>query len=247
MNNLRNEIIKDLKEKFQHDKGVLGLILAGSSSTDCILNKNSDLDFIVITVNQGGRFEFYHKQGIWVEIFYEDEKRIKKCFDDNDEIMINCFKDGKILIDTKDKLAKLKNLAKTIGNEYNLSDYNLKKLKYRFQVMLLKIKNAYLEKDLDKIIFLCMYLFPYLLRGIYIVNHKIPPTLSLWFSKRNLAKLKGGELAINLFKAIIDYSNNNIDDIYNKFILLNEFLNSQMGGALKEWKDIRKEQHQTFL
>lgn len=247
MINPRDKIIKALKAKFLKKKEVIGLVLAGSSSSGYILNKNSDLDFIVVTSNEGGSFEFFHDKNIWVEIFYEDEERIKKCFDDNDEIMINCFKDGEILIDNDKKLVKLKKLAKTIESGYKLSDYNLMRLKYRLQVMLLKIKNAYLEKKLDKIIFLCIYVFPHLLRGIYIINRRTPPTLSLWYDEKDISKLEGGELAVNLFKVMVSSSNDNIDDIYNKFILLHNFLNNEMGGAIEAWKDTRRVHYQTFI
>lgn len=248
MNSIRDEIIQDTKRKFQADSNIIGLILGGSSSGHSQIRKNSDIDFVVVATKQRRGFEFYYDRGIWVEIFYEDEERIKKCFEDNDEIMINCFKDGRILIDTKRRLAKLKNLAEDITKDYKICDYNLKKLKYRFQVMLLKIKNAYLEKDIEKLTFLCMYVFPYLIRGIYIINHKIPPTLCLWYDRDKLLKLEGGDLLVNLSETIRSSSvNQNIDKIYNDFMQLKNFLDSKTGGALEGWKDKRKEHFQTFL
>jgi len=248
MDSIRNKIINNVKKKFESNNNVIGLVLAGSSSGYNQINKNSDIDFIAVTVDSGGRFEFYHDKGIWVEIFYEDEERVKKCFEDNDEIMINCFKDGRILIDNKGLIKELKKLAINIAKNYRLSDYNLKRLKYRFQVMLLKIKNAYLERDLDKLIFSCMYVFPHLIRGLYIINHKIPPTLCLWYDKNRISKLEGGDLLVSLFELIRNSSGKqNIDEIYNIFMRLNNFLDSKTGGAFKEWKDKRKEHFQTFL
>jgi len=248
MDNIRDKIIQNVKKKFKADSNVIGLVLAGSSSDNNGINKNSDIDFIVITISPGGQFEFYYDKGMWVEIFYEDEERIKKCFKDNDEIMINCLKDGRILIDDRGLIKELKESAVKIAKDYNLSDYNLKRLKYRFQVMLLKIKNAYLEKDLDKLIFLCMYVFPHLIRGVYIINHKIPPTLGLWYDKDRISKLEGGELLVNLFEAIGNSnSKQDVDGIYDIFMRLNNLLDSKTGGAFKDWKDKRKKQFQTFL
>lgn len=251
MPSTRNKIIQDLKKKLQSDRSVVGLLLAGSSLNSAKVNENSDLDFIVVTTDQGGRFEFYYDKEVWVEIFYEDEGRVEKCFADNDEIMINCFREGRIIIDTRGTLARLKKLAEMLGKTYNLSDYNSKKLKYRFQVMTLKIENAYLEKNLEKMVFLCAYVLPHLIRGVYVVNHKIPPTLSLWYSKELLLKLRGGELVINLFETLRHSSNGDddetVDKLYKDFAVLNDFLNSEMGGALREWKDKRREQFQTFL
>jgi len=248
MDNIRDEIIQNVKEKFEADSNVIGLVLAGSSFNNSGINKNSDIDFVVVTISPGGQFEFYHDKGIWVEIFYEDEERIKKCFEDNDEIMINCFKDGRILIDNKGLLGELKKSAMDIVEDYEISDYNLKRLKYRLQVILLKIKNAYLKKDLDKLIFLCMYVFPHLIRGLYIINHKIPPTLGLWYDRDRILKLEGGDLLVNLFEAIKNSSSKqDIDEIYNIFMQLNNLLDSKTGGAFKGWKDKRKEHFQTFL
>ncbi len=248
MGSIRDEIINDIKKKFESNNSVIGLVLAGSSSRRSQINKNSDIDFIAVTIKSGGRFKFYHNKGIWVEIFYEDEERVKKCFKDNDEIMINCFKDGNILIDNKGLVKELKELAINIAKDYKLSDYNLKRLKYRFQVMLLKIKNAYLEKDLDKLIFLCMYVFPHLIRGLYIINHKIPPTLCLWYNKNRILKLEGGDLLVSLFELIRNSSGKqDIDEIYNIFMRLNNFLDSKTGGIFKGWEDKRKNHFQTFL
>jgi len=248
MGNKRDEIIDNIRKRFEADNSVVGLILAGSSSDSSRVNKNSDIDFVAVTVNSGGRFEFYHEQRIWVEIFYEDEERVKKCFEDNDEIMINCFKDGRILIDSNGLIKELKESAINIAKDYNLSDYNLKKLKYRFQVMLLKIKNAYLERSMDKLIFLCMYVFPHLIRGLYIVNYKVPPTLCLWYDRDRILELEGGNLLVDLFESIKGSSSEqDIDKIYNAFMQLNDFLDSKTGGAFKDWKDKRKEHFQTFL
>lgn len=246
----RNKIVQDLKEKLQSDRRVVGLLLVGSSLDDTLVNENSDLDFVVVTTDRGGRFEFYHDKEVWVEIFYEDEGRIEKCFADNDEIMINCFREGRIMIDTRETLARLKKLAKNLGKNYKLSDYNSKKLRYRFQVMTLKIKNAHLERSLEKMVFLCAYVLPHLIRGVYVVNHKIPPTLSLWCSKELLSKLKGGELAISLLETLKHPSGDGdkaVDRLYKDFTTLNDFLNSEMGGALREWRDERKPLFQTFL
>lgn len=246
----RDKIVQDLKEKLQPDHSVVGLLLVGSSLDDTRINKNSDLDFIVVTADRGGRFEFYYDNEVWVEIFYEDEERIEKCFADNDEIMINCFREGKIIIDTRGTLARLKKLAENLGKNYKLSDYSSKKLRYRFQVMTLKIKNAYLERSLEKMVFLCAYALPYLIRGVYVINHNIPPTLSLWCSKNLLSKLRGGELAINLLETLkhpLSDDDKAIDRLYEDFTALNDFLNSEMGGALREWRDERKPLFQTFL
>lgn len=248
MDSKRDEIIDNMRKRFEADNNVIGLVLAGSSSDSSRVNKNSDIDFVAVTVDSGGRFEFYHDKEIWVEIFYEDEERVRKCFEDNDEIMINCFKDGRILIDSKGLIKELKELAASIGKDYRLSGYNLKKLKYRFQVMLLKIKNAYLERDLDKLIFLCMYVFPHLIRGLYIVNHKLPPTLCLWYDRDRILKLEGGDLLVDLFESIKDSSNEqDVDKIYNIFMRLNDFLDSKTGGAFRSWEDKRKKHFQTFL
>lgn len=250
MGSIRDKIIDNVKKKFEADNNVIGLVLAGSSSDRSRINKNSDIDFVAITIDSGGRFEFYHDKGIWVEIFYEDEERVRKCFEDNDEIMINCFREGKILIDTLGTLVGLKKLAKELGKNYKLSDYSSKKLRYRFQVMTLKIRNAHLERNLENMVFLCAYVLPHLIRGVYVVNRKIPPTLGLWYSRDLFSTLKGGELVINLFETLRRSSNssdNAVNRLYKDFIALNDFLNSEMGGTLREWRDERKALFQTFL
>lgn len=246
----RDKIVQDLKEKLQSDHSVVGLLLVGSSLDDTRVNKNSDLDFVVVTTDRGGRFEFYYNKEVWMEMFYEDEERIEKYFADNDEIMINCFREGRIIIDTRGTLARLKKLAKNLGKNYKLSGYSSKKLRYRFQVVTLKIKNAYLEKNLENMVFLCAYVLPHLIRGVYIVNCKIPPTLSLWYNRDLLSKLRGGELVINLFETLRHSSNGSdetVDMLYKDFTALNDFLNSEMGGALREWRGERKPLFQTFL
>jgi len=248
MKNIRDKIIQDLVKKFQFNQNVIGVLLAGSSSNSLNLNPNSDIDFIVVLSGTGAGFEFYENKGLWVEIFYENELRIRKCLKDNDEIMINCFRDGRILIDNKKILHGLKKIAISLGIKYKLSNYNLYKLRYRFKVILLKVKKAYTEEDSEKLLFLCIYAFPYLLRGIYVVNSIIPPTLNSWYDEKRLLGLDGGELIINLFKMIKSYHKDiKIHKLYKSFITVNAFLETKMGGVLKNWRNERREQYQTFL
>jgi hypothetical protein len=67
--------------------------------------------------------------------------------------------------------------------------------------------------------FLCMYVFPHLIRGLYIVNHKVPPTLCLWYDRDMILKLEAGDLLVDLFESIKGSpSEQDIDKIYNIFM-----------------------------
>ncbi|MBO1583107.1 nucleotidyltransferase domain-containing protein [Bacillus sp. XF8] len=197
---------------------IIGLMLIGSVARGDAY-PDSDLDLYILLENgQNKKFHSEIRDNILIEYKYADFNQIQLNFNNN-PMELYSFLEGKILIDNKGFLKKLKEIAKNKYKNYCISENKIKGISHWLNSSLIKINAALKVNDELKASYIVNTSTWVMLEGIWALNNKpIPPAGSVLVHIKSLSKRL-----------------TNLDDLLNKVFLGNTSERIHSAIIIIEW------------
>jgi hypothetical protein len=180
-----NQIIDELKGKYEKNSNVLALCITGSVAREEAILGN-DLDIILLTQEEVDSTE-YRVGEILVEVGATTVDRALSKLEAN-PMYVYMWLDAKAIYDKHNSLQEIKGKATEVLNNYSPRDEDKRALKKWLTSVIDKINVAEKQNNQEKIGFLISNVLWKIIEGLYMINSKpVPASTSAY---REVSKLE---------------------------------------------------------